>query len=217
MHPLRVLIRRFDGWLSHVEGVEPFSDDPLIILRLQHNRAAWNIHLLEGTIPIGAKVITLHLWNERIPCLPPRGADLAWARQFQRLLIHSLRCAAAHISQTPGLHEVQAVGGVTAQISLTGMDGGRALLEHLGFSIFPYHRPAGAFGEFWENFYTWWLIWTFNPASAKRHTLFTLRRSEFWMTKRKFLENFGNYLPAAKSGKKPATVCHCEGAARSNR
>ena len=33
-------------------------------------------------------------------------------------------------------------------------DGGRLLLKRLGFEVLPYHRPAGAFGEFWENFYT---------------------------------------------------------------
>jgi hypothetical protein len=28
------------------------------------------------------------------------------------------------------------------------------MLEHLGFIVIPYHRPFGAFGEFWENFLT---------------------------------------------------------------
>lgn len=192
MNNLRWIIRRFDDWLSHVEGVEPFTDDPQIILRIQNSRAAWDIPLPEHTIAIDSKVLMLHLWNERIPPLPPQGADLSWARQTQRLLIYSFHAVAQHISATPHLKDISAVGGVIAQINLAGADGGRAFLEHLGFTIFPYHRPAGAFGEFWENFYTWWLMWTFNPASAKHRGLFSLQRNEFWMIKETLLERFQN-------------------------
>jgi hypothetical protein len=74
---------------------------------------------------------------------------------------------------------------------LKEIDGGRAMLEHLGFTVLPYHRPFGAFGEFWENFHTWWLMWTFNPASLKHRSLWHLQRTEFWMTKNKFLEKYG--------------------------
>src|ERR1700690_3323842 len=35
MNLLRLIIRRFDNWLSQVEGVEPFTDDPQCILRIQ--------------------------------------------------------------------------------------------------------------------------------------------------------------------------------------
>lgn len=190
MDPLRLIIRRFDDWLSRVEGVAPFGDDPQIILRIQDGRAAWDIPLPERIIPIDSNVLTLHLWNERIPPLPPPGADLGWARQAQRLLLHSFQCVAAHVEHNPELQDIQAVGGVIAQINLAGADGGRVLLEHFGFSIFPYHRPVGAFGEFWENFYTWWLMWTFNPASVKHRRLFSLQRNEFWMTKESFLAKF---------------------------
>ena len=187
---LRSVICRFDDWLSQVEGVEPFTDDPQVIMRIQNGRAAWNIPLPEGRIPIDSKVLVLHLWNERIPPIPPQGADLGWARQTQRLIVTSFRAVAQHIGANPQFQNVEAVGGVSAQIKLEGADGGRALLEHLGFTIFPYHRPAGAFGEFWENFYTWWLMWTFNPASVRHRSLLGLQRNEFWTTKEKFLDQF---------------------------
>jgi hypothetical protein len=188
---LRLLIRRFDDWLSRIEGVEPFTDDLQVILRLQNGRAAWNIPLPEGRISTGSKVLILHLWNERIPPIPPQGPDLGWARRTQRLMLHSFRAVAQHIQKNSSLSDIQALGGVIAQINLEGSDGGRALLEHLGFSLFPYHRPAGAFGEFWENFYTWWLMWTYNPASVRHRTIWNLQRSEFWMTKEEFLKRYG--------------------------
>ena len=191
MNILRLIIRRFDDWLSHVEGVEPFTDDPQVILRLQHGRADWNILLPEGKISLGSNVLFLHLWNERIPSIPPQGPDLGWARHTQRLMVNSFKAIAQYIQETLTLQSTQAIGGIIAQINVEGSDGGRAMLEHLGFTIFPYHRPAGAFGEFWENFYTWWLMWTFNPASLRYRKLWGLHRAEFWMTKEKFLELYG--------------------------
>lgn len=192
MNILRLLIRRFDDWLSQIEGIEPFTDDPQVILRLQKGRAAWEIPLPESKVSIGSKVLVLHLWNERIPPIPPQGPDLGWARHTQQSMLHSFRAVAGHMRQDSNLADIQAVGGVIAQINLKGSDGGRALLDQLGFSLFPYHRPAGAFGEFWENFYTWWLMWAYNPASLHHHKLFNLQRSEFWMRKDKFLDRFEN-------------------------
>lgn len=190
MHPLRDIIRRFDNWLSQVEGVEPFSDDPGLIMRIQTGHPGWDLPLPDGRIRRDAPVLFIHLWNERLPVIPSQGPDLAWARQSQRATLYSFRAIASHIQKTPALQTIQAIGGIIAQINLTGADGGRALLEGMGFTIFAYHRPVGAFGEFWENLHTWWLMWAYNPASLRGKTLFRLQRNEFWMTKRKFLEKF---------------------------
>jgi hypothetical protein len=55
----------------------------------------------------------------------------------------------------------------------------------------PYRPLGGAFREFWENFYTWWLLWTYNPPSVRHLNIFNLERNEFWMTREKFLARFG--------------------------
>jgi hypothetical protein len=187
---LRLLIRRFDDWLSRVEGVHPFSDDPRVILRIQHGRAAWDIPLPEGVVSAGSPVLFVHLWNERIPPMSGAGADFAWARTAQRSMIHSFRAMARYVQHLPDLAASSAVGGVIAQLDPARPRGGAALFECLGFVIFPYHRPAGRVGEFWENFYTWWLMWTYNPASARRRSILSLRRNEFWMDAAKFLGLF---------------------------
>ncbi len=192
MHPLRLIIRRFDHWLSRREGVEPFTADPQVILRLQRGSAAWNIPLPQEVIPIHSRILVLHLWNERIPAIPANGPDLVWARHFQIPLIYSFKAMADFMQAAPDLQSIRAVGGYMAHINLYGPDGGRLMLERLGFTIYPYHRPAGAFGEFWENFYTWWLMWTYNPSSVRRRTWLSLQRIEFWMTMDGFLRRFGN-------------------------
>ncbi len=190
MHPLRAIIRRFDDWLSVIEGVQPFTDDPRVILRLQDRSFAWDMPLADGVLVRGSPVLVVHLWNERMPLIGPSGPDLAWALRTERLVVHSFHCVGHHLAGTPRLDGVRAVGGTIAQIRLDGPDGGRALLEHLGFSIFPYHRPAGAFGEFWENFYSWWLMWTYNPASVAHRNILDLQRNEFWMSRAQFLRRF---------------------------
>lgn len=191
MDPLRALIRCFDTWLSHVEGVEPFTNDPNCIIRLQVASVTHALTLPGATIPRGANALLLHAWNERMPAIPPYGPDLAYGLRFQRLMLASFNLVARHILANPALQRVQAVGGVTAHISLKEVDGGRAMLEQLGFTVMPYHRPFGKFGEFWENFYTWWLMWTFNPLSTRHRKLWDLQRTEFWMTKEDFLKRYG--------------------------
>lgn len=191
MDPLRSLIRRFDAWLSRLEHVEPFNDDPRVILRAQEGRLAWEIDLPDTRVPKGSPVLFVHLWNERMILIDRAGPDLLWALRTQRSMLHSFRLMARYLKTTPRLASVRAVGGVIAQIRLHGPDGGRLLLEHLGFCVFPFHRPAGAFGEFWENFLTWWLMWTYNPASVSHRSPFGLERCEFWMTADRFLARFG--------------------------
>lgn len=190
MNPLRVLIRRFDGWLSRVEGVEPFTDDPRCILRIQTDHAAHELVLPDGTIPRGAKVLLIHAWNGRMPVIPAEGPTLEYASRLQRMAIYSFCLIAQKIKEDGGLHDAQAVGGFTAHLSIEEAKGGRAAFEHLGFTILPYHRPLGAFGEFLENFYTWWVMWTFSPVSMRHRSLWKLQRTEFWMTREKFLKKY---------------------------
>lgn len=197
MNVLKGIIRHFDGWLSRIEHVEPFADGPLIILRLQDSVAAWDIPLTHGSVRAGSPVIVLHWWNDRLPPISSQGADLDWALQFQRCLLYSLKAAAHHLQNAPATNKVQAVGGNIVQIHLQDSDPGLRLLERLGFTVFPYHRPAGAFGEFWENFYTWLLMWTYNPGTLRSHSLLGLQRNEFWMTRKSFLEKFGAVHEAA--------------------
>ena len=191
MDLLRLIIYRFDNWLSHVEGVEPFTDDPQCILRIQIGRVQHDIIFHDRTIPSKSKALILHFWNERMPVIPEGGADLSYGLRLQRQAIYSLRLIAKHVQNHPALDDVQVVGGITTFISSESADGGRKSFEHLGFTIFPYPRSEGAFGEFWENFYGWWLMWAYNPVSSRYRKMMKTQHTEFWMTREKFLDRFG--------------------------
>lgn len=190
MELLRTVIRHFDDWLSIREGVLPFTDDPRVILRLQAGRVNHDLDLPDSLIPPGAKVLYLHLWNERMPRIPDAGPDPSYGLKLERLIVYSLKAAAQHVQSTQDLYDVEAIGGITVLVSLKAMDGARAMFEQLGFTVMHYRRPLGAFGEFWENFYTWWLMWTYNPASVHHRSLWNLQRSEFWMTRQLFLKRY---------------------------
>lgn len=181
-----------DALLRWCYGVYEFCDDPKCLIRLRNISISHPLHLPDTTIPPGSPGLELHLWNEHIPPLPPQGPNMAWANQFRRMLIHSLRALARHIQNHPELADVRAVGGVTALFSPESPSGGVRLMHRLGFSIFPYHHPLGNFGEFWENFYAWMLIWSFNRPSLQGRRLLQLRRSEIWMSKEGLLHRYGD-------------------------
>jgi hypothetical protein len=106
-------------------------------------------------------------------------------------LLGSYRAAARWLADQPRMADVRAVGGVTALIAPDGGGGSVRLMQRLGFEVLPYRNPLGRFGEFWENLYTWWLMWAYNAASLRHRRLLRLRRTEFWMSARAFLERYG--------------------------
>ena len=190
-HPLRSIIRHFDDWLRRVLGVYNFSDKADCLLRVQLTRASHAVEFPDRAIPAGAPVLMLHLWNEHVPPLPPEGADLVWARRAGRLFVRDLHDVAIHIENTPSLSKVQAIGSVTSVFSASPSSGGAQMMRELGFMVVPAHQPLSRFGEFWENFYSWWLIWAYNPGSLRTHRLADLHRSESWITAEAFMERFG--------------------------
>jgi len=191
MNLLRLIIRRFDNWLSHVEGVEPFTDDPRCVLRIQIVQLDRDISFPNQTVHAGSKALSIHFWNEHMPLIPDEGPDLAYGLNLQRRIVYSLKLIAKHMQEHSSLNDIQIIGGITTFVSREEADGGRKSFEHMDFTIFLHHRPLGAFGEFWENFYGWWVMWTYNPVSSRYRKMLKMQHTEFWMTREKFLEKFG--------------------------
>jgi hypothetical protein len=189
---MRALIRCFDALLSRAYGIFAFCDDGDCVLRLQIARARRTLCFAGQEVHVGEPVLVLHLWNEHIPPFPQAGPDLPWAAQVRRLFIQSLRAVAVQMMRDPRLASVRAVGGTTSLLSPDGHPGGRRFMQRLGFTIFPYRSPVGRFGEFWENFYAWCLMWTLNAASLRHRRLLHLRRAELWMPADEFVSRYGS-------------------------
>jgi len=187
---MRTLIHHFDALLRRAYGVFTFCDDEQCVLRIRLIEASHALKLADQTVRPGDTVLELHLWNEHIPPLPPDGPDMAWALQMRRLLIHSFHALAQEVHQNPSLAGVRAIVGVSVMLSPQGHPASAQLLQRLGFTILPYHRPLGRFGEFWENFYSWWIMWTFNVASLRHRRFFHLYRAELWMLADEFSRRY---------------------------
>jgi hypothetical protein len=188
---MRLLVRKLDELIRKCSRVFEFNQDVDCLLRLQVTRAPHTLRLPDLTVEANEPVLLIHLWNERLPNTSPGGADLAWARRILRLFRRSLYLTADYLQDNPHLSQVRAVGGVTILLTSGLHEAGGRFVQEMGFSITPYSSRLGRFGEFWENFYSWMIIWTFNPGSLPNRALIHLQRSEMWMSREAFMQRYG--------------------------
>ena len=204
---MRSIIRLLDRFLRWAQGVFEYWDDPDCMFRASFGQAPHPISLPEGEIPDGAKVLLLHFWNEHMPHIPPEGPNITLAMRGARMLKASFRALALEVQCSPELSDVRAVGGAGVLLYPDAGPGAEKLLRRLGFSIFPYRHPLGRFGEFWENLFTWGLIWTFNEVSLRQRHLLRLDRSELWMSTDTLVRLHGeNRAPVRPEAQLPNTA-----------
>ncbi len=189
---MRWLIRRFDALLRRANGVYEFWPDPDCVLRLQRARAPHELRFPTHSVLPGEQVLGLHLRNEQVPPLPQEGPDLAWAARMRRLFVASLRAVARELERDPRLAGARALGGATVLLGAGEDAASVRLMRRLGFTIWPYRTRLGRFGEFWENLYTWGLMWAYNPASLRGRRLLDLRRMEMWMPVEELRRRYGS-------------------------
>ncbi len=187
---MRRLIRRFDAFLRGRQGVYEFSHSSHSLLRIQRSRLRRPMMLGGRRLEPGEEILDLHLWNEHMPALPARGPDVAWGVRVERMFLTSLRDLAREIVANAVYREVRALRAVTVLLT-PGPGSAQPLAQRLGFEVRPHPNPLGRFGEFWENFYTWWLMWTFNKLSVRHRPMSALRRMEMWIGVEEFLGRFG--------------------------
>jgi hypothetical protein len=200
---LRRLILRFDGFQRRRLGVIEFCDDPDCVLRIRLARAARRLELGGSVIEAGEPILELHLWNERLPRVPPGSVSLAPSRAMYRAFVASLRLLARRMQADPQLARLRAVAGSSALFAIGRHPGGVHAMERLGFTVLPYRSSLGRFGEFWENFYSWWIIWAYNPGSLWGRPLLRLRRSELWMLTEEFMRCYAGRPASEMKARSP--------------
>ena len=187
---MKRIVRAFDRFLCHRQGVFVFWDDPDCLFRAQFMRAPREIVLPGAVIPAGAEVLGLHFWNEHMPQIAPEGPTVAQAVRGRRMIANTFRALAREMRRDPRMEGVRALGGATVLFAAGDGSSGERLFTRLGFTVFPYCSPLGRFGEFWENFYTWALMWAYNAVSLQQRHLLALSRTESWITAGEFLRRY---------------------------
>lgn len=181
-----VVIKEFDRFLRWTQGVYEFCEQPHCLLRLRRSHAKRTVILPDKLIEKGSPILELHLWNEHIPKMPANEPDLRWALQTKNRLIDSFQSLATLLVQDVSYSDIEALSGVTVLAVDPTSSQPISLFKRLGFEVYPYHNQLGRFGEFWENFYTWAIMWAFNKGSLQRKKLVALRRSEIWISIERF-------------------------------
>jgi hypothetical protein len=187
---LRVGIRFIDSLIRKSEHTYEYCDDPDCVLRIQLMPSPHMAAFGEMVIKKGDPVLSIHVWNERMPRIPPGGADLQWAIKLRRQVIHSFRILAKVIRADEIYAPVRAIYGASVLFSFTSHTGGIRMMQSFGFTILPYHSPLGKFGEFWENLFSWWLMYAYNTASMDTRKFWQLERTEIWMDRDEFIQRY---------------------------
>ena len=189
---MKRVVRAFDRFLYRCQGVFVFWDHPDCMFRAQLTQARREIGLPGAVIPAGAEVLGLHFWNEHMPQIAPEGPTLAQAVRARRMILSTFRALAREMHRDPRMEGIQALGGATVLFAAGDGSGGDRLFTRLGFTVFPCRSPLGRFGQFWENVYTWSLMWAYNAVSLRQRKLLALERTESWITARDFLQRYAD-------------------------
>jgi ceramide glucosyltransferase len=193
--PLARAIRALDAWLRARQRIFEFGTDEKCILRASVEPLDTGFIFPDGThVPAGERVGVLHLWNERMPFIPPGGPDLAWGialrKGFSRSMVELARAAQAD----DRLRDVRVFGAVAVFVSRNGEQQIARMAGRYGFE---WCTPDGPptfwkrFHDFWENFLIWGLQWAYNPAGLRGKGLIR-PREPIWITRETLLNKYGS-------------------------
>jgi hypothetical protein len=190
----RAMVLSLDLLLQRQNRVQEFTQDEDCILRIALTKCKKDVELSDGThVRAGDRICELHLWNEHIPPMPPDGPDLRWGLRFYRLAVKSLRSLAVYITADE-LQDIAALGGQMAFMEKDDSPVLATVAPQLGFDVVNLTAQAGRWGRFthfWENIFSWALMWAFNPASLRGKRFLRLHRHRLWMSRRTLLERYG--------------------------
>ena len=191
---LRAMVLGLDLLLQRLGGVQEFTQDEECILRIALTACKKDLELSHGTqVRVGDKICELHLWNEHIPPMPLEGPDLRWGVRFYRLAVKSLRSLAAYIAAGQ-MQDIVALGGQMAFLEKENSPVLASVAAQLGFDIVNLTAQGGRwrrFTHFWENMFSWALMWAFNPASLRGKRFLRSQRYRLWMSRRTLLQRYG--------------------------
>lgn len=189
----RAGVRAIDLVLQRHYHIFAFTDDPTCILKIAPTVGARDVLLGDGTrVARGEPILELHFWNERLPALPRGGATLEWGIDLAQHARYSLRLLATFLAREPRFDSIRALHSELGLLEPNQFPEVRRLVEHLGFDFRTGDAPGCRVWKyaFWQNLFSWWLMWAFNPASLQGKHFNEIARGELWISRARFMEKF---------------------------
>ena len=192
---LRQFIGRIDDILRWWYGVHRYSRRGACLLRIALGQTVEVTWLADGSrLPLGAEIIDLHLWNERLCLLPPLRRGLGRAAALRRRMAVSLAELARHIEAQASLQSVVAIRAQTTLVPKRRI--GKLLRVAAAFGFEPAaaagrKRAEGRHvGRFCEDLFISALAWAFNP-EALRRSGWRRQPCELWISRAALLAIYG--------------------------
>ncbi|MDE3091074.1 MAG: hypothetical protein KGJ80_17000, partial [Chloroflexota bacterium] len=128
---------------------------------------------------------------------------LQWGIDLARRARHSLRRLTNYLAREPRFASIHALHGELGFLELNQFPEMRALVERLGFDFTTGNAPGWRVwqSEFWQNLFSWWLMWTFNPASLHGKHFAEMARGELWMSRAVLLKRYKDLPGFEKPGR----------------
>jgi hypothetical protein len=193
-HPwVDLLVSAIDRRLRAHYGVVEFSHADDCIFRIEITNTKDDFRFADGTVVrAGDRMITLHLWNERLPPFPAGTPSVAWARSLSRVLDVSLRELANYLSTRHELNDIAAIGAnmalrSSAQGGQLARISGRYGFEEVAIA----HRTSlgGRLHRFGENVLISLFVMARNPG-ALRPDILRRDRTLVFMSRRCLMDRY---------------------------
>lgn len=188
----RAGVRLIERILRRYYDIVPVNDAPDCIVGIGRDRSRHDLVLADGTaVRAGDPLLVLHFWNERLhaPVHPVASASAA--------ILHGGRTnfgdLAKLLQNRPEYAGVRALRADIGFIPDARLPQAQRLAALFGFSFVPGERPGWHIlrPAFWQNLFSYWLLWTYNPAALATIPFAQLRRCEIWMSRAQFLARYG--------------------------
>lgn len=189
----RQAVLGLDRRLRKSERITEFTDDPKCVLRVSPGAVPRDIVLSDGPVPVGARLLDLHLWNEHMPPMPASGPSMAWSARALRRVVHSFGLLAEALTGDGAFADVRVVRARLAWARLGRSAVYERLGERLGLEEAGDERAevGRQVHDALENLWLAALDWTFNPAVQPRLRLMRARE-ELWISRRKLIARFAD-------------------------
>ena len=190
----RLGIRLIDYLVRQAVGVREFSEAEGCILRIAPECAKEHVTLSDGTVIAPKDLLCeIHLWNERLPQMPPSGPDLAWALEMYRGMARSLTLLAEHLPGDSALRKAVAVRGSAVALQEPAARRLEQIFRRLGFDVHPQPRRTrlGRFALWWQNLYANWLAWTYNAPAVGGNRLGGSIDCQLWLSRQALEARYG--------------------------